>query len=106
MNVCKRWQLKSQQGDLSAKIATHLKTSPLIAQLLLNRGIMSLTDAKFFLGTAVPKEHFAFPEVDLARASKILNDCIQNNQENLQHLLQCFSHNHPCHTQFVPKISL
>ena len=83
MDVCKRWQLKSQQGNLSAKIATHLKTSPLIAQLLLNRGIMSLTDAKFFLGTAVPKEHFAFPEVDLARAAKILNDCIQNNQEIL-----------------------
>jgi single-stranded-DNA-specific exonuclease len=44
----KRWQINSPQ-PAAAELAARLKTSPLIAQILLNRGISSYDDAQAFL---------------------------------------------------------
>jgi single-stranded-DNA-specific exonuclease len=44
----KRWQMNPPQ-PVAAELAARLKTSPLIAQILLNRGISSFDDAQAFL---------------------------------------------------------
>ena len=45
----KRWQVYPQYPDVSFKLGQQLGVSPVIAQVLLNRGIGSTTDAKQFL---------------------------------------------------------
>ena len=62
----KRWHLYPPQPALSEKISHHLTLDPVIAQLLLNRGIRSLDQASsflqpenlgFWMGMACPNGH-------------------------------------------------
>jgi hypothetical protein len=47
--VQKSWQIYPTNPELSNKIGSALETSPVIAQILLNRKIRSLNQAKNFL---------------------------------------------------------
>lgn len=58
MIPAKHWQLRVQQPKVSAKLADHLGISPVVAQLLLNRNISSLTQAHYFLGNTHSSNQF------------------------------------------------
>eukprot|EP01047_Picozoa_sp_COSAG01_P003216 COSAG01_NODE_93_length_27013_cov_41.515791_17_plen_504_part_01 len=76
----KRWQLLPQQQELSQKIASHLNIKPVIAQLLLNRGILSLSQAQFFLKPdQVPQNpNDSFASADLKACADLLHTAISN----------------------------
>ena len=59
MIPAKHWQLRVQQPKVSAKLADHLGISPVVAQLLLNRNISSLTQAHYFLGNTHSSNQFS-----------------------------------------------
>ena len=58
MKIPKRWELYPQHKDVTQKIAKELSVSPLIAQLLLNRNITNLNQAKFFLSQSPETTQF------------------------------------------------
>jgi single-stranded-DNA-specific exonuclease len=49
MRSPKRWRLQTQHEAVAQKVASELSVSPLIAQLLLNRNITNLSNARFYL---------------------------------------------------------
>lgn len=68
----KRWRLYPQNTSLSSRVSDELCVSPLISQLLLNRGIRSLNDAKIFLDPSCgPIE--SFPEDTLTSFFNVLS---------------------------------
>ncbi len=72
----KRWHLYPPQPALSEKISHHLTLDPVIAQLLLNRGIRSLDQASSFLqpeNLGSPN----FPEDVLIAASELVREAIE-----------------------------
>lgn len=72
-----RWRIAQPQPDLAQNIAAHTPLSPLLAQVLVNRGIQSVTDAEQFLNpesVQLPSPLEDFP--DLATALELLMDAI------------------------------
>ncbi|MFM7885466.1 MAG: single-stranded-DNA-specific exonuclease RecJ, partial [Pseudanabaena sp.] len=74
-----RWQISTPQLDLSEAIANATGLSPIIAQVLLNRGINSPKDARIFLDPDLeelpdPKQEFP----DLALSIDHIQQAIQN----------------------------
>ena len=59
MGVSKRWQLLTEHRELSQTISSKLQCSPVVSQVLLNRGFRSLTDITTFIhGGTEKKETF------------------------------------------------
>lgn len=59
MRTC-RWEVFPQKSEIASQVGEALGCSELVAQVLLNRGILSLGDAKAFLGEM--GSDFCFPE--------------------------------------------
>jgi len=70
----KRWKIRPQSSQISQTLANHLNTSPIIAQLLLNRGISSLSYAQNFLNPS-PIET-PYPSEKLAPIFEAIQDAI------------------------------
>lgn len=78
----KRWYIFPQEKELAAQIGAITKASPLISQLLVNRGITTVSEAKNFLDT----EHLVLPSPlqefkDLEVSVKLLRDAIANQSK-------------------------
>jgi single-stranded-DNA-specific exonuclease len=75
----KRWHLYPHNVALSEKLGAHLTVDPVIAQLLLNRGIRSLEQAQAFLQ---PREQASvhFPREDLLKATHCIQEAIANKR--------------------------
>ncbi len=72
-----RWQIYPQKADLAQKLAEATNTSPLISQLLINRGIETPEQAQLFLhpeSLVLPDPLEEFP--DLAISLELLQDAI------------------------------
>jgi single-stranded-DNA-specific exonuclease len=72
-----RWQIHPQKPELAQKFAEFYNLSPIISQLLINRGIDSLENAKIFLqpeSLLLPSPLEDFP--DLAVSIELLSDAI------------------------------
>lgn len=82
MIEAKRWNLYPQQNDVSVQIAHQLNVSPVIAQLLLNRGIRSLSEANAFM-TGYDAENIQFPHTILDHAKALIMECIHQNRSIL-----------------------
>src|ERR1051325_7068549 len=79
MQQIKRWTIAPPQAA-AAELASCLKTSPLIAQMLLNRGITSSADCQAFL---VPSLHLHQPAVlsGAIRAAERINQAIKTREK-------------------------
>ena len=78
----KRWYIFPPEKELAAQIGAITKASPLISQLLVNRGITTVSEAKNFLDT----EHLVLPSPlqefkDLEVSVKLLRDAIANQSK-------------------------
>ncbi|WP_242022903.1 single-stranded-DNA-specific exonuclease RecJ [Pseudanabaena mucicola] len=81
-----RWQIFSPQPELSETIASSTGLSPIIAQVLLNRGINSPEAAKIFLDPeleALPDPKREFPDLITSI------DCIERAIKNCDRIVIC-----------------
>ncbi len=77
----KRWQLYPQHPDLCSKLGVQLGVTPIVAQVLLNRGILSIRDAKEFLFS----ESFSgtFLEEECEKTACLIEACLANRSKIL-----------------------
>jgi len=70
----KKWQIYRQDQQLSSQLASELKVSPIVAQILLNRGFKAAKDAEIFLKPklAYLKDPFDIPNIQKAAERIIL----------------------------------
>lgn len=77
------WQIKQPQPDLCRTFAENLGVSPVISQILINRGISNTDQARAFLGGTISDLHdpFQFPGMD--RAADRIVQAIQEGEKIL-----------------------
>ncbi|HCT37404.1 MAG TPA: single-stranded-DNA-specific exonuclease RecJ [Firmicutes bacterium] len=77
------WQIKQPQPDLCRTFAENLGVSPVISQILINRGISSIDQARAFLGGTISDLHdpFLFPGMD--RAAERIVQAIRDGEKIL-----------------------
>lgn len=76
----KQWRVLSSQPGFRDKISSALKISPLIAQILINRGITNPEDAKSFLTRDINQLHSPFLMEDMEKVTKRILSAIQNKE--------------------------
>ncbi len=77
-----RWQIHPQKIELAQRLSEATNLSPLITQLLINRGIDNAIASQAFLdpeSVKLPSPLEEFP--DLATSLELLRDCITNQQK-------------------------
>jgi single-stranded-DNA-specific exonuclease len=80
MQQIKRWTI-APPSDAAAELAGCLKTSPLIAQILLNRGIASPADCQAFLAPSLHHLHQPAMLPGVVRAAERINQAIRNKEK-------------------------
>src|SRR6188474_562044 len=80
MQQIKRWTIAPPQAA-AAELAGCLKTSPLIAQILLNRGIASPADCQAFLAPSLNHLHQPALLPGVVRAAQRINQAIRNREK-------------------------
>ncbi|MBI5307542.1 MAG: single-stranded-DNA-specific exonuclease RecJ, partial [Planctomycetes bacterium] len=78
--MSKRWVLSPPNKGLQAEISSKLKTSPLLAQILINRGITDVTSAKNFLNPQMSLLGDPSFLPDINKASFRINEAIKNGE--------------------------
>src|SRR5690242_5294464 len=71
MHCAKRWNIAPPDAAAD-ELAARLKTSPLVAQVLLNRGVRELKDCQDFLRPSLKCLHDPFSIPNLRRAAERL----------------------------------
>lgn len=74
--ISQRWQLYPANPDLSQKISEHTKLPTLVSQVLLNRGIKSLSEIQGYL-TPTSKPPQNFPDDTLKKAADCIDACLK-----------------------------
>ncbi len=80
-DATKRWKLYPQKIQTASQLAQHLHCHPLTAQVLLNRRIRTLSEARRFLSPVSARVNF--DENCLETASAIIETCIRNRGQIL-----------------------
>src|SRR3954470_1917392 len=80
MQQIKRWTIATPQAA-AAELASRLKTSPLIAQMLLNRGIASSADCQAFLAPSLHHLHQPALLPGTVKAAQRINQAIGNREK-------------------------
>ena len=78
--VAKAWSLQAHEGEAIERLAARLRLSPIVAQLLLNRGLADPDAAVRFL--QAPLSGFHAPELlpGVSRAAELLLDAVQRGE--------------------------
>lgn len=80
----KRWVLKTQGGkEDNEKLASELNIDPVLANLLVQRGVKSFDQAKAFFRPELDDLHDPFLMKDMDRAVERIEKAIQNNENIL-----------------------
>ena len=77
-----RWQIYPQKIELAQKLASAMNLSPIVSQLLINRGMQTLEEAQTFLNPEsliLPSPLEEFP--DLAISLELLQNAIARNEK-------------------------
>ena len=77
-----RWQIYSPQAQQAEQLAAEIGLSPLLAQVLINRGIDTLTEVQGFVepeSLVLPAPMYEFP--DLAASVRLLREAISQGQK-------------------------
>lgn len=77
----KKWSIKISNPELSAKISRALNISPLVSQLLINRGFDTPDRADFFLSAKLRDLHSPFLMKNMERAVERIITAIKNNEK-------------------------
>ena len=76
----KRWNIKHSDTNLAHSMAGELKISPLLARLLINRGITDTKEAEIFLFGDLSYCYDPFLMKDMKKAVTRINKAIENNE--------------------------
>ena len=80
MPIDKRWEVKAQGDPVAvAQIATHTGISPVLANLLVQRGIDTVEKAKKFFDPQLTDLHNPFLMKDMDKAVKRVEQAIERN---------------------------
>jgi single-stranded-DNA-specific exonuclease len=78
-----RWELNTADNEKAALLALELETSPLLARLLLLRGVLDLEAAQNFLNPSLSQLHYPFLMADMDRAVERLKRAVANKEKIL-----------------------
>ncbi len=79
----KRWKVEGKGHSLEQQFVNDLKISPLVANLLLNRGITSVEEAHHFLYIEKSEFHDPFMMKGMRQATERIHQAIKNNEKIL-----------------------
>ena len=77
----KIWQYQTPDIDLSFTLAAGLNITPLVARLLVNRGIKTVDEGKVFLYPTYADLHSPFEMADMDKAVERIRRAIKNGEE-------------------------
>jgi len=77
----KRWEIRKKDGELQRFLARELSISPLISQLLINRDITDLPQAKMFLSASLSDLHSPFLMKDMDKAVTRIARALKDRQK-------------------------
>src|SRR5437763_15240639 len=80
MHRLKRWNIAAPD-PAAQELANRLKTSPLIAQVLLNRGVRDFPDCQDFLRPSLKCLHDPFAIADLRKAAERIAQAVRDKQK-------------------------
>ncbi|MTI80102.1 MAG: single-stranded-DNA-specific exonuclease RecJ [Firmicutes bacterium] len=85
IEVKKIWKVKSPNSTLKIILANQLNISEILAQLLINRGIHTVGEARAFLSSDLERLHDPMLMRDMNKALTAVMDCLKNGQPILVH---------------------
>ena len=77
----KKWHLKQPDIDVSLTLAAELGLSPLVARLLVNRGIKTAQQATTYLEPTFADLHSPFDMADMTKAVERIRQAIKNGEQ-------------------------
>lgn len=77
-NIRPIWELYPHQSELTSQLSTHLSCSQIICQCLLNRGILSLDEAKQFIDPEITDYEY-FDEETFSKAAELIKQAKQDS---------------------------
>ncbi len=80
-HASKIWQYQTPNIDLSFTLAAGLNIPPLVARLLVNRGIETVEEGKLFLYPSYSDLHSPFKMADMDKAVERIKRAIKNGEE-------------------------
>ena len=81
MNNQKKWIYQNPDLDLSFTLAAGLGVTPLVARLLINRGITTIEQGKTYLYPTYEDLHSPFDLADMAKAVERIQKAINNGEQ-------------------------
>ncbi|MCG9127182.1 single-stranded-DNA-specific exonuclease RecJ [Candidatus Poribacteria bacterium] len=81
MKQAKKWIYKNPDLDLSFSLAAALDVSPLIARLLINRGITTVEQGRTYLYPTYDDLHSPFELADMVKAVERIKKAIKNGEQ-------------------------
>ncbi|RKU27858.1 single-stranded-DNA-specific exonuclease RecJ [Candidatus Poribacteria bacterium] len=81
MNYQKKWIYQNPDLDLSFTLAAGLGVTPLVARLLINRGITTIDQGKTYLYPTYEDLHSPFDLADMAKAVEKIQKAIKNGEQ-------------------------
>jgi len=82
MSHDRRWQIFPAQPELTAQISQHLGCHPMVAQLLLNRKVSSISDLRCFLDPEL-RPDAVFPDVFMLPALALVHQAVLESKRIL-----------------------
>ena len=77
----KKWQFKNSDFDSSLTLASEVGISPFAAQLLINRGIKTAAEARFYLYPTLDELHSPFKLADMDKAVERIHKSISRGEK-------------------------
>ena len=77
----KRWLIKEQNPALSKKFSSSFNISPLVSQLLINRGLESIDQADFFINATLKDLYSPFRMKDMDRAVQRIITAVEKKEK-------------------------
>jgi single-stranded-DNA-specific exonuclease len=77
----KRWLIKEQNPHLSKQFSTSFNISPLVSQLLINRGLVSVDQADFFINASLKDLYSPFLMKDMDKAVQRIITALQKKEK-------------------------
>lgn len=77
----KKWLIKEQNPHLSKEFSTSFNISPLVSQLLINRGLVSVDQADFFINATLKDLYSPFLMKDMDKAVQRIITALQKKEK-------------------------
>lgn len=75
-----RWNILPCAPETALKLGKHLNIHPIVAQIILNRGITSISKAKEFIGRQATDASQTFCKESLTKLYDLIQECIRNQK--------------------------